>query len=70
VPDYSWLAEAKTVMPYVLAISASSFIYIATADLIPTLHKRTAATDSLLQTLLLILGIGTIALLHASRDDL
>ena len=64
---YFWLAEAPAMMPYVLAISGSSFIYIATADLIPTLHRRTSLADSLQQTALLILGIGTIALLHAGH---
>jgi len=64
---YFWLAETQSMMPYVLAISASSFIYIATADLIPTLHRRTSLADSLQQTVLLILGIGTIALLHAGH---
>jgi zinc and cadmium transporter len=64
---YFWLAEAQVMVPYVLAISASSFIYIATADLIPTLHRRTSLIDSLQQTLLLILGIGTISLLHAGH---
>jgi zinc and cadmium transporter len=56
-------------MPYVLALSASSFIYIAAADLIPGLHKRASLTDSVMQTALLILGIGTIALLHAGGSQ-
>ncbi len=64
---YFWLAETQAMMPYVLAISGSSFIYIATADLIPSLHRRTSLFDSMQQTVLLILGIGTIALLHAGR---
>jgi zinc and cadmium transporter len=61
---YFWLAKAAAMMPFVLALSASSFIYIAAADLIPGLHKRASLTDSVMQTALLILGIGTIALLH------
>ena len=64
---YFWLAETRAMMPYVLAISGASFIYIATADLIPALHRRTSLVDGLQQTVLLILGIGTIALLHAGR---
>jgi zinc and cadmium transporter len=64
---YFWLAETQAMMPYVLAISGSSFIYIATADLIPSLHRRTSLLDSLQQIVLLTLGIGTIALLHAGR---
>lgn len=64
---YFWLGGAMAMMPYVLAISASSFIYIAMADLIPGLHKRASLADSTIQTLLLALGIGTIALLHANQ---
>ena len=62
-----WLAEAQAMMPYVLAISAASFIYIATADLIPGLHRRTSPAAALQQVILLLAGIGTIALLQAAR---
>lgn len=68
IAAYFWLADAHTLVPYVLAISAASFIYIATADLVPNLHRRIAALDSLRQVLLLLLGIGTIALLHAGHS--
>lgn len=64
---YYWLAEAQALMPYVLAIAASSFIYIASADLIPSLHQRTRASGALVQVLLLLSGIGTIALLQLAR---
>lgn len=64
---YFWLADAHTLVPYVLAISAASFIYIATADLVPHLHRRATPLDSLRQVVLLLLGIGTIALLHSGH---
>jgi zinc and cadmium transporter len=35
------LAGLHDSLPYFLAIASSSFIYIAVADLIPTLHKKT-----------------------------
>lgn len=38
---YLFLTEIDIVIPYIMAISASSFIYIAIADLIPTLHHYT-----------------------------
>jgi zinc and cadmium transporter len=60
---YFWLAEATSMMPYVLALSAASFIYIAMADLIPSLHRRASLAESAQQTVLLILGIATIAAL-------
>jgi zinc and cadmium transporter len=64
---YFWLAETSSAMPHILALSASSFIYIATADLIPSLHSSVSIADSTRQTLLLILGIVTIALMPATR---
>ena len=67
VVAYFWLAEAEAVKPYVLAVSAASFIYIAIADLIPSLHKQGTLAEALRQTLLLALGIATIALLHTNH---
>jgi zinc and cadmium transporter len=64
---WAWLDEAQAAMPYVLAISAASFIYIATADLIPGLHRRGSPGGGVQQVLLLLAGIGTIALLQAAR---
>jgi zinc and cadmium transporter len=59
-----WLAGTQQAVPYVLALSAASFIYIATADLIPSLHKQQTATESVRQFVLLIAGIATIALFY------
>lgn len=64
---YFWLAEARALVPYVLALSAASFIYIATADLVPNLHRRVALSDSVRQVALLIAGIATIAVLKATH---
>lgn len=57
-----WLAEVRQAIPFVLAVSAASFIYIAVADLVPGLHRRTGARAVAGQTLLILAGIGTIAL--------
>ncbi len=62
-----WLAEVRQFVPYVLAMSAASFIYIAIADLVPGLHQRTGARATLLQTLLILAGIGTIALFRLAH---
>ena len=64
VVTYFWLGETRAAVPYILALSAASFIYIAAADLIPGLHKQVTAAASLRQLLLLLAGIGTIALFH------
>ncbi len=57
---YFWLAETREAVPYILSISAASFIYIAAADLIPSLHRQTTPTASSWQLLMLLAGIGTI----------
>lgn len=61
---YFWLPAIEQAIPYVLAISAASFIYIALADLVPSLHKRVRSGTAALQFVLLLAGIATIALLH------
>lgn len=58
------LEGTKSVIPYILALSAASFIYIAMADLIPKLHERMGAGAGIRQFALLIAGIGTIMLFH------
>ena len=51
-------------LPYFLALAASSFIYIAVADLIPSLHKKTDMKASLEQIALIAAGVLLIAVLH------
>jgi len=51
-------------VPYVLALAAAGFIYIAAADLIPGLHRRAASTAGLGQLVLILAGIATIAMLE------
>jgi zinc and cadmium transporter len=47
-----------------LCLAAASMIYVAIADLIPGLHRRTSLRDSITQFLLIGLGIGSIWLVH------
>jgi len=61
---YFKLSEMGEAVPYILAISAASFIYIAVADLIPGLHRDLTASASLLQLVLLLGGIGTVTLFN------
>ncbi len=63
---YYSLGEAQQLLPYVLALAASSFIYIAVADLIPGLHKRSQLNATLQQVVLITLGIGVIYLAHST----
>ncbi len=62
VLTYFWLGEVRNAVPYILAISAASFIYIAAADLIPGLHRKVTPLATLFQLVLLLAGIGTIIL--------
>ncbi|MEJ2294908.1 MAG: ZIP family metal transporter, partial [Candidatus Lokiarchaeota archaeon] len=50
-------------IPYVLAISASSFIYIALSDLTPELHKKIGFKYSIRQVTLIFVGIGIMILI-------
>ncbi len=64
VAAYFWLGETREAVPYILALSAASFIYIAAADLIPGLHRQVTPAASLRQFVLLLAGIATIAFFH------
>ncbi len=63
---YWSLQDALYLIPYVLAIAASSFIYIAVADLIPGLHKRVEFSETVRQISLITLGVIIIYLAHAT----
>lgn len=60
------LKDLSAVLPYILAIAASSFIYIAVADLIPGLHKRVEFSATLNQLLLIGAGVAVIAVAHST----
>jgi zinc and cadmium transporter len=61
---YFSLEHVHDSLPYFLALAASSFIYIAVADLIPTLHKKTHTEAVIQQMALIIAGIALIASVH------
>ncbi len=63
VVAYFSLTLAQAIVPYVLAVAASSFIYIAVADLIPGLHKRPELSDTLQQIVLIGLGVVAVVFL-------
>ena len=52
-----FLQQMTHLVPYALAFSASSFLYIAMAELIPEMHKKTKVFESIAQILLIIVGI-------------
>lgn len=57
---YFALSEIREAVPFMLAVAAASMIYVAVADLIPGLHKRTELRATLQQVLLITLGVVTI----------
>jgi zinc and cadmium transporter len=54
---FFFLNHLQGALPYILALAASSFIYIAVADLIPSLHKKTTAREAFQQIGLIIAGV-------------
>jgi zinc and cadmium transporter len=50
-------------LPYVLALAAASFLYVAMADLIPGLHRGRTDAGSLRQILLIAAGVVTMLML-------
>ena len=48
------------ILPYALVLAASSFLYVAMADLIPDLHKGRTDASSLRQIVLIGLGVLTV----------
>lgn len=63
---YFGLSQIGAVVPYVLAVAASSFIYIAVADLLPGLHKRLHPWATVQQTALIIAGVVVIYFAHST----
>jgi zinc and cadmium transporter len=67
---YFSLEDLHDSLPYFLALAASSFIYIAVADLIPSLHKKTDMKTSLEQIALITAGVLLICSLHGMAHNI
>ncbi len=65
VAAYFSLSGVQHVLPYALALAASSFLYIAVADLIPGLHRRVDPGSGVTQILLISLGVSVIYVSHS-----
>lgn len=61
---YLLLQQLSALIPYALALSAASFIYIAVADLIPDLHQAHRARTAPAQVTLMAAGIAVLVLGH------
>ncbi|MFJ1302334.1 ZIP family metal transporter [Pseudomonadota bacterium AL_CKDN230030165-1A_HGKHYDSX7] len=69
---YFVLQEAQNLVPYVLVIAASSFLYISVADLMPQMHERVTLADAVPQLLLVGIGVviiyGVTSFMHHGHD--
>jgi zinc and cadmium transporter len=57
---YYFLQQAKGAVPYILGLAAASMLYVAVADLIPSLHKRTEMKATISQLSLILCGVASI----------
>jgi len=60
---YFILDTVDILVPFMLAISAASFLYIALSDLAPELHKKTSTKDYIIQLILILLGVALMAII-------
>jgi zinc and cadmium transporter len=65
---YFALADMQHALPTALAIAGSSLLYVAVADLIPSLHRRPEPIETAKQLALIALGIAVIALAHVALE--
>ncbi|GAB6046968.1 ZIP family metal transporter [Methyloparacoccus murrellii] len=65
---YFSLEHLHGLLPYILALAASSFVYIAVADLIPSLHQKTSARAALQQIALILAGVTMIYWAHEQAE--
>jgi zinc and cadmium transporter len=60
---YGATSWTPTALPYVLAVAAGSFLYVAMSDLIPGLHREAIDQGAVRQVVLITAGVGTIMML-------
>ncbi len=58
VMTFVFLSKVENFLSFLIPFTAGGFIYIATADLIPELHKETLIHRSLIQLISFLAGIG------------
>ena len=62
---YHVLEALNFLVPIILSLAASSMIYVAISDLIPSLHKKTEIFETVKQSISILMGVMTIYLLHS-----
>jgi len=61
VAGFALLEQFHGILPYMLAIASSSFIYVALADLIPQLQRRLSSRETAAQIVWLVSGIALVS---------
>jgi zinc and cadmium transporter len=62
---YFVLNDLEELIPIILSLAASSMIYVAISDLIPSLHKKVQIMQTLQQTCSILFGVLIIYFLHS-----
>ena len=57
-----WSSDLSAAVGWLLPVAAGGFIYIALADLVPSLHHRRGKWAGVIQIALIVAGVGTIYL--------
>jgi zinc and cadmium transporter len=68
---FGWYAlrTAMALQPYALALAAASLLYVAVADLIPGLHRRTDLRTGLTQVLWIVIGVLVVVFAESRLHD-
>ena len=65
---YGALAHMQRALPIALAFAGASLLYVAVADLIPSLHRRPEPIETAGQMIAIGLGLGVIAAAHLALE--
>jgi zinc and cadmium transporter len=63
-----FLAYLRSIEALLVPFAAGGFIYIAATDLMPELHKKSHAGESIVQLFMILLGIGLMAFLKIAFE--
>lgn len=67
--SFAFYYRMTAVLPYVTALAASSFLYIALADLVPGFRGRRSLRDAAVQFALVLAGIATVLLFREAHHS-
>jgi zinc and cadmium transporter len=63
-----FLAHLRSIETLLVPFAAGGFIYIAATDLLPELHKKAHARESVVQLIVILLGIALMAFLKIAFE--